>query len=170
MSFPIVSGPVVCALPKVNSCHRAYSAECFDHFRSVFRITILKKADKYWLSGLKALKATTIQECGRSSFFRPIRFCLRVSRFDSSNRWRRLKALRWIDVDYANWTTMTVQSPKTAHQGKASRVVPIFPELRPFLQAAWEEAPEGSEFVVGDIGGPMSICGPNCSGSLTGPG
>ena len=57
-------------------------------------------------------------------------------------------ALRWIDVDYVNWTTMTVQSPKTAHQGKSSRVVPIFPELRPFLQAAWETAPEGSEYVI----------------------
>jgi hypothetical protein len=43
---------------------------------------------------------------------------------------------------------MAVQSPKTAHQGKPSRVVPIFTELKPYLQAAWEAAPEGAEYVI----------------------
>jgi hypothetical protein len=44
---------------------------------------------------------------------------------------------------------MTVRSPKTAHhEGQGVRVVPIAPELRPILQALFDQAPEGSEAVV----------------------
>jgi integrase len=55
--------------------------------------------------------------------------------------------LRWADI---NWETerMTVRSPKTEHhEGKGSRVVPIFPELRPYLDAVFCE-PGESEFVI----------------------
>lgn len=57
-------------------------------------------------------------------------------------------ALKWTDVDWAG-ERITVPSPKTAHQGKPYRVLPLFPELRPFLEAAFEAAPEGSVHVVG---------------------
>ena len=43
---------------------------------------------------------------------------------------------------------MTVTSPKTARYGKTSRIVPIFPELRPYLQEAWDAADEGEQWVV----------------------
>jgi len=57
-------------------------------------------------------------------------------------------ALRWADVDWAQ-NRMTVYSPKTEqHSGHECRVVPIFPELRPYLEAAWDEADDGAEFVV----------------------
>ncbi len=57
-------------------------------------------------------------------------------------------ALRWADVDLPAGR-MTVHSPKTEHhEGKASRVVPIFPELRPYLETVWDEAAEGAEFVI----------------------
>jgi integrase len=56
--------------------------------------------------------------------------------------------LRWIDIDWAK-DRMTVHSPKTEHHpGGASRMVPIFPELRPYLQAAFEEAADGAEYVI----------------------
>ena len=56
--------------------------------------------------------------------------------------------LRWGDVDWAN-NRMLVRSPKTAHhEGKESRVVPLFPELRPHLEAAFDEAEPGTEFVI----------------------
>ncbi len=58
-------------------------------------------------------------------------------------------SLRWQDV---NWETgrITVQSPKTEHHpGKESRVIPLFAELRPILEEAWELAPEGAVYVVG---------------------
>ena len=56
--------------------------------------------------------------------------------------------LTWGDIDWAR-DRMTVRSPKTKrHEGKESRVVPIFPELRPHLREAFEEAPEGSTHVI----------------------
>lgn len=56
--------------------------------------------------------------------------------------------LRWKDV---NWERgrITVRSPKTEHhEGKASRVIPIFHELRPYLEEAYEVYGEKTEFVV----------------------
>jgi hypothetical protein len=48
---------------------------------------------------------------------------------------------------------MTVRSPKTEHHdGKASRVVPIFPELRSYLEAAKAVAVKGAEYVVTLLG------------------
>ncbi len=56
--------------------------------------------------------------------------------------------LRWGDIDWQR-NRMIVRSPKTAHhEGKAERVVPIFPELRPFLEAVWEQAKPGTEYVI----------------------
>jgi len=56
--------------------------------------------------------------------------------------------LRWEDV---NWelARMTVHSPKTARKGKPTRIVPIFPELRRYLQDVWE-MPEttGTVYVI----------------------
>ncbi|GAG29732.1 unnamed protein product, partial [marine sediment metagenome] len=34
------------------------------------------------------------------------------------------------------------------HAGHESRVIPIFPELRPHLEAVWEQAEPGTEFVI----------------------
>ena len=57
-------------------------------------------------------------------------------------------ALRWSDIDWDK-LRITVHSSKTEHhEGKESRVVPIFPEILPYLQAVWEEAEDGSEFVI----------------------
>jgi integrase len=56
--------------------------------------------------------------------------------------------LTWGDI---NWDgkRMTVHSPKTEHHpnGK-TRVVPLFPELLPHLEAAYNEASEGTEYVI----------------------
>ena len=56
--------------------------------------------------------------------------------------------VRWADVDWSR-DRMRVQSPKTErHAGKGARFVPLFPELRAILMDAFEQAPEGAEFVV----------------------
>ncbi|MBI3864642.1 MAG: site-specific integrase [Planctomycetia bacterium] len=56
--------------------------------------------------------------------------------------------LKWGDIDWEN-SRMTVHSPKTAHhEGKESRVVPIFPELRPYLADAFDQAETGTEHVI----------------------
>ena len=57
-------------------------------------------------------------------------------------------ALRWSDVDWEHGR-LTIHSPKTEHhEGKASRVMPIFPELRPHLNAVSAQAAEGAEFII----------------------
>ncbi len=57
-------------------------------------------------------------------------------------------ALRWCDVDLPGGR-MTVHSPKTEHhEGKAQRVVPIFPELRPYLEDAYQLAEPGAVYVI----------------------
>lgn len=56
-------------------------------------------------------------------------------------------ALRWEDVDFVSGR-MTVHSPKTEHhEGGESRLVPIFPELLPYLEDARELEPD-AEFVI----------------------
>lgn len=57
-------------------------------------------------------------------------------------------SLRWQDI---NWERgrMVVHSPKTEHHpGKATRSVPLFPEIRGVLEDAFERAAEGAEYVV----------------------
>ncbi len=57
-------------------------------------------------------------------------------------------ALQWGDVNWAN-DRITVRSPKTeGHEGKASRVIPLFPELRRYLQEVWEQTEPGTEYVL----------------------
>jgi integrase len=57
-------------------------------------------------------------------------------------------SLRWSDVNFEA-DRMSVPSPKTeGTEGKEYRVCPIFEELRPHLDEAFELAPEGAEYVV----------------------
>ncbi|MGB0767700.1 MAG: tyrosine-type recombinase/integrase [Phycisphaeraceae bacterium] len=57
-------------------------------------------------------------------------------------------AVRWEDVNWEH-NRIRVPSPKTErHEGGASRIIPLFPELRPILLEAFEEADPGEEYVV----------------------
>jgi len=57
-------------------------------------------------------------------------------------------ALRWADVHWGEGR-VTVRSPKTEHHaGGESRVIPLFPELRPHLEEAFEQAETGAEYVI----------------------
>ena len=57
-------------------------------------------------------------------------------------------ALKWADVDWDR-QRLHVRSPKTEHhEGKAVRVVPLFPELRPYLLEVFEEAAPGAMYVI----------------------
>ena len=56
--------------------------------------------------------------------------------------------LRWEDLDWEH-DRFTVTSPKTEHhEGGASRICPIFPELRPYLMDAFDEAEEGAVYCI----------------------
>ena len=57
-------------------------------------------------------------------------------------------ALRWADVDWQRGRIL-VHSCKTEHHpGGESRVIPMFPELRRYLEDAWELAERGAEYVI----------------------
>ncbi|MHB1157669.1 MAG: site-specific integrase [Phycisphaerales bacterium] len=57
-------------------------------------------------------------------------------------------ALTWGDIDWSG-KRITVRSPKTEHhEGHGERIIPLFPELAPLLQKAFDEAPEGAVHVV----------------------
>jgi integrase len=57
-------------------------------------------------------------------------------------------ALQWVDVDWER-DRYWVPSPKTeGHEGHEGRWVPIFPELRPYFEEAFESAPEGAVHVI----------------------
>lgn len=57
-------------------------------------------------------------------------------------------SLTWGDVDWER-ARVRVRSPKTEHHaGGESRIIPLFPELRPHLQAAFDEAADGEVHVI----------------------
>jgi len=57
-------------------------------------------------------------------------------------------SLTWGDVNWEQ-NRITIQSPKTEHHvGGESRVIPLFPELRTYLEATFDEAEAGAEHVV----------------------
>ncbi len=57
-------------------------------------------------------------------------------------------AIKWGDVDWEQ-NRMTFRSPQTEHHdGMSFRVIPIFPELRPYLDKVYEQAAEGTEYVI----------------------
>ena len=61
-----------------------------------------------------------------------------------------LVGLRWSEV---NWETgrFVVHSPKTERKGKTKRIVPIFDQLRPYLEDAFEVSPEGEDRIFPEI-------------------
>jgi len=76
------------------------------------------------------------------------RAIIALSRFAGLRCPSKIVELRWGDINWER-SLMTVRSPKTAaHDGHAVRIVPMTPELRPILQALFDQAPEGSEAVV----------------------
>lgn len=61
-----------------------------------------------------------------------------------------LVGLLWSEV---NWERerFIVHAPKNERYGKGTRIVPIFPELAPFLREAWVAAPEGEDRILPNI-------------------
>lgn len=72
-----------------------------------------------------------------------------LSRFGGLRAPSEILALKWSDIDWQRGR-ITVHSPKTEHHGPehASRVIPLFRELRSYLDDAFAVAPEGAEFVI----------------------
>lgn len=72
----------------------------------------------------------------------PLQTLFALSRYGGLRTPSEHRGLTWDRVNLPR-RRMTVYSPKT----KTERVVPIFPELLPYLEAAWDAAEEGDTFV-----------------------
>ena len=76
------------------------------------------------------------------------RCIIALSRFAGIRVPSELLPLRWADINWEE-NSIVIRSPKTEHhEGGASRTIPLFAELRPYLLEAFEAAPEGSEYVI----------------------
>jgi integrase len=72
--------------------------------------------------------------------------------------------LKWQDIDWEHYR-MTIRSPKTARKGKPSRLVPIFPELRPYLEEAGTRRNPVLSTLSPATATPTRTCGPSYAGS-----
>ncbi len=98
------------------------------------RMAYISRADT-----LKVIEATAEAE---------FRVLIALCRFAGLRNPSETLSLQWEDIDFAS-DRMTVRSPKTEHhEGKDLRVVPIFADLRPFLDEAWERYNGESPFVI----------------------
>lgn len=76
------------------------------------------------------------------------RLLIALSRFAGLRVPSEALALTWSDVDWER-SRLRIRCSKTEHhEGAGERVVPLFPEVRPHLQAVFDAAPEGSTFVI----------------------
>lgn len=76
------------------------------------------------------------------------RLMIALARFGGLRVPSELFTLRWVDIDWER-QRIRIPSPKTEHhQGKDSRLIPLFPELLGPLQEAWDQAEPGSEYVI----------------------
>ncbi len=76
------------------------------------------------------------------------RLLIALSRFAGLRVPSEALSLRWHDVDWER-QRLTVPSPKTQHlAGRSYRVIPLFPAVRPYLEVAFDAAPEGAEYVM----------------------
>ena len=73
------------------------------------------------------------------------RTILALARYGGLRCPSELLSLRWQDVDLPNGR-MHIHASQTEHHASGGvRICPIFPELRPYLEKAWDEAKPGTE-------------------------
>ncbi|MBL9082519.1 MAG: site-specific integrase [Planctomycetales bacterium] len=76
------------------------------------------------------------------------RLIFALSRFGGLRCPSETLSLKWSDIDWKN-ERVRVPSPKTEHiEGKESRMIPLFPELRPYLEEVRAQAKPDSEYVI----------------------
>lgn len=76
------------------------------------------------------------------------RLIFALARFGGLRIPSEILPLEWSDINWEK-SRFTVKSPKTEHhEGKGTRLVPIFPELLPYLRDAFEAAEPGERYVI----------------------
>jgi integrase len=100
------------------------------------------KAREYFVSQADAAKV--LDACPDAQW----RLLFALSRYGGLRCPSEHLGLRWADVDWERGR-LTIRSFKTErYEGKGERTIPIFPELRPHLEAVWEQAAPGTEYII----------------------
>jgi integrase len=88
--------------------------------------------------------ASVMDECPSNEW----RLLIALSRFGGLRCPSEHMALKWEHIDWGR-SRITVTASKTeAHANKETRVIPLFPELLPYLRQAFEESEPGDEYVI----------------------
>ena len=77
-----------------------------------------------------------------------LRLLFALSRFGGLRCPSEHLALTWADVNWHEGKILVRSSKTEHHEGKATRLVPMFPELRPYLEQVWDEAVPGVDHVI----------------------
>jgi site-specific recombinase XerD len=92
----------------------------------------------------RATTAKIIDACPNNEW----RLIVALARYGGLRVPSETNRMQWSFVDWDR-SRIRVESPKTEHiEGKAERFIPLFPELRPYLLAAFDEAPAGERYVI----------------------
>ena len=76
------------------------------------------------------------------------RLIIALARYGGLRCPSELVGLELVDADWERGR-LRVRSPKTEHhEGKSERIIPIFPELRPYLEKVWHESPDGEQYFI----------------------
>ncbi len=119
--------------------HQLIESNPFGHLTSVVRGNPKRF---YFITRAEADKV--IEACPDAQW----RLLFALSRFGGLRCPSEHLSLRWTDVDWDRGR-LRVPSPKTEHhEGREDRIIPLFPELRPHLEAVFDLAKEGSEFII----------------------
>jgi len=111
-------------------------------FEELKAATIANRKRDYFVSRGEATKV--LDACPDAQW----RLLFALSRFGGLRCPSEHLAMRWGDV-YWEHARVTIRSSKTEHhEGGECRVIPLFPELRPHLEAVFDQAEPGTEYVI----------------------
>ena len=103
------------------------------------KATILPNRERFYFVTREEIQKV-LDECPNAEW----RLIVALARYGGLRCPSETLSLTWRDIDWEHGK-MRVRSPKTEHHaGGESRIVPIFPELRPYLEAVFDEAKPGS--------------------------
>ncbi len=75
------------------------------------------------------------------------RLIIALSRYGGLRCPSEVLNLKLSDINWEH-NRIKVDSPKTEHLGKPFRIMPLFPELRPYLEQVFNNAPEGQVYFI----------------------